>query len=172
VVVAYHDYAASQYGAHNLSWSYSSDGGTTFHGPNQPVPVLPDNGNGDFGNVVLARDDNTGTIYFAALADQPPLEVATSVDNAQTFSMPLVVTPPQSIPDKPLDHRRQLCWFWKGNRLSCVCRSAIFTDFLQELSLWRAKVDDRHRRTGDLGRSMSGAANSHCPRSLDFHVLY
>jgi len=103
IVAAYHDYAAAQYGSgdHNIGWSYSSNGGATFQGPAQSPPVLPDSGNGDFGNAVLARDNQSGIIYLATLSNGIPLQISTSVDNGATFSTPVVVTPNGSVPDKP-----------------------------------------------------------------------
>jgi sugar lactone lactonase YvrE len=84
IVVGYNDSESFSYnGAQSkfTGFSVSTDGGNTF----TDEGALPTNPNGDLGDPVLARDNATGTIYFATLAygsfyGNPAIQVFRSTD--------------------------------------------------------------------------------------------
>lgn len=101
VIVGFND-AGSYFGGTNkfTGYSYSTDGGATF----TDGGTLPTNPVGDAGDPVLARDANTGRIYFAVLGFQfTPgiIQVFRSDDNALTWMPPVVGTPGGNEEDKP-----------------------------------------------------------------------
>jgi hypothetical protein len=72
------------------SWSISTNGGQTF----ADMGPLPPNPNGTFGDPMLARDQTSGTIYFASLGYKPPgVEVVRSFDGGATLQAPVNAAP-------------------------------------------------------------------------------
>lgn len=99
VLVGYNDSGSQAAGQKFTGYSLSLDGGLTF----TDMGTLPTNGNGDAGDPVLARDETTGTIYFATLtATQGPVHVFRSFNNGDSFTAPVVATPGKvGFQDKP-----------------------------------------------------------------------
>jgi hypothetical protein len=107
IVVGYNDSESFNFAGSSskfTGFSVSTDGGNTF----TDEGTLPTNPNGDLGDPVLARDNSTGTIYFATLAfssfsGTPAIQVFRSTDGGNTFLAPTNAAPglPSSdFPDK------------------------------------------------------------------------
>jgi hypothetical protein len=99
VLVGYNDSGSQAAGSQFTGYSLSLDGGLTF----TDMGALPTNSNGDGGDPVLARDETTGTIYFATLSGtQGPVLVFRSLDDGTGFTAPVVATPGKvGFQDKP-----------------------------------------------------------------------
>src|SRR5262249_21530588 len=87
IIAAYNDSAISAIEPdHTVGYSLSIDGGATFTEGSLPVGGL-----GTRVDPVLARDDNSGTIYLASLSttNSAAISVFRSTDNGATFSGPV-----------------------------------------------------------------------------------
>ena len=99
VLVGFNDSGSAASGNKFTGYSLSLDGGQTF----TDMGELPTNPNGDSGDPVLARDESSGTVYFATLTGTSgPIEVFRSLDGGSTFTAPIVATPGKvGFQDKP-----------------------------------------------------------------------
>jgi hypothetical protein len=91
IVTGFNDFGSLSFGAHLTGWSRSTDNGVTWTDGGQ----LPDSSFGDGGDPALARDTNTGRIYFATvgLTDANAIPVFHSDDNGATWLAPVNGTP-------------------------------------------------------------------------------
>ncbi len=99
IVVGYNDSGSQSAGDKFTGYAISVDGGRTF----TDMGELPDSPNDDSGDPVLARDEVSGTIYFASLTNATgPIQVFRSYDDGETFTAPVVATPGKTgFQDKP-----------------------------------------------------------------------
>ena len=83
VVVAYNDSGSNASNNKFTGFAQSTDGGATF----TDKGTLPTNSAGDAGDPALARDNVSGTIYFATLgySSSNVIQVFRSTDNGATF---------------------------------------------------------------------------------------
>jgi hypothetical protein len=89
VLVGYNDSGSNAISSSKFTgWSRSTDGGATF----TDMHELPTNPLGDRGDPVLARDNTTGTIYFATIG-LTGISVFRSFDSGATFTPAMQGTP-------------------------------------------------------------------------------
>jgi hypothetical protein len=95
VLVSFNSSAAfNNDGSSFSSYAISTDGGLTF---TDKGTILPIGQNNDLGDPVFTRDEVTGNVYYAALADNgfslSNIQVYTSTNNGQSFNAPVDGTP-------------------------------------------------------------------------------
>jgi hypothetical protein len=91
IVVGFNDSGSNSGGSNKFTgFARSIDGGFSF----TDGGTLPTNPNGDAGDPVMARDNNTGRIFFSTLQfTGPGINVFHSDDNGVTWSLPVNGTP-------------------------------------------------------------------------------